>query len=664
MNRLAVAHRGADRDSAGGWRAVSARHVVLSLLLLFAALVGAGITGSSVQMYLDQPGFVESDGQVLFGENRLIRADEWLVVTRMAIGQQNHRPARPILNSNLGPDGQNMLVVGMTGVPVAHVSALAKPATWGFFAFDLRRALAWYWWLPPFGCLLALWGVMAVLVPGRWKLGLATAAVFTSSGYVIAWSNWPAYAVLFPAAAFWLFFQLPKALGVWRLMAWAIGFGLSLAGFVLVLYPPWQITLGYLFGLLTIAVVVRDRCWTQMTLPRTAALVGSIAVFALICGSWWLDAKPAIDAMQATLYPGQRTTIAGGGMYLLMSFRGFLNAHTLYFNDGALNASESSSFLYFYPVAAAALLIPVAKGRIRPDAVEAALLLFCVVALWFQLIGFGPWLAEQSLWGRVVPARVDLSLGLASVLWCSLRLGKTDKGSVTRTPAWIIMAIALAWAAVVTVMSMSSPQVAVGPLPAWLWAALPIGVFALSWALLARHAKAFLGALLAINVLTAFAFNPIVRAPTFVRATPALLEQTGPERKATLVVGNLTGATALLAAGLPITNGVFYYPPLSLWNALDPDHAFESVWNRYQHLVFEPMTAGSIEPGDRFRVEKKRDDAVRVAFDPQRFDFQVPKAELVLAPADLDLSRNPYLNLIMRQGSQALYQIRPAPKPD
>ena len=334
MTASAIAHRGTEGRRAGGWRAVSAKHALLGLLLLFAALVGAGITGSSVQMYLDQPGFVASDAKVLLGENRLIRADEWLVVTRMAIGQQNHQPPRPVVNTHLGPDGQNMLIVGMTGVPVAHLSALAKPATWGFFAFDLRRALAWYWWLPPFGCLIALWGVMAVLVPGRWGLGLATAAVFTSSGYVIAWSNWPAYAVLFPAAAFWLFFQLPRIAGGWRLAAWPVGFGLSLAGFVLVLYPPWQITLGYLFALLTIAVWVRDRCWQRLGPPHVIALIASLGVFALVVGAWWMDARMAIDAMQATLYPGQRTTIAGGGMPWFTSVRGFLNAHTLYSNAG------------------------------------------------------------------------------------------------------------------------------------------------------------------------------------------------------------------------------------------------------------------------------------------------------------------------------------------
>ncbi len=664
MSASAAAHRGADGRRTGGSRAVSAKHALLGLLLLFAALVGAGITGSSVQMYLDQPGFIESDAKVLLGENRLIRADEWLVVTRMAIGQQNHRPPRPVVNTNLGPDGQNMLVVGMSGVPVAHLSAFAKPATWGFFAFDLRRALAWYWWLPPFGCLLALWGVMAVLVPGRWRLGLTTAAVFTSSGYVIAWSNWPAYAVLFPAAAFWLLFQLPRVVGIWRLVAWAASFGLSLAGFVLVLYPPWQITLGCLFGALTVAVLIRDRWWTRITPPRIAALFGSAAVVALICASWWLDAQPAIDAMQATLYPGQRKTIAGGGMDLFMSVRGFLNAHTLYFNDGVLNASEASSFLNFFPVAAAALLVTAAKGRFSPSAVDVALLLFCIWALWFQLVGFGPWLAESSLWGRVPPGRVDLSLGLASVLWCSVRLGLADIGSVPRLPSWVSVAIALAWAAVVTVLSLRSPEVAFGPLPSWLWFALPLGVFALSLALLARDSKAFLGGLLVANVLTTFAFNPVVRAPTFVRATPALLEQMGQQRRPTLVVGYLTGASAWLAAGLPTVNGVFYYPPRSLWHALDPDHAQEPVWNRYQHLAFEPMAAGAVGSADAYRLEKKGDDAVRVAFDPDRFDFRLAKAGWVLAPADLDLSRNPHVRPAMRQGGHALYRVQSPAQPN
>ena len=324
-----------------------------------------------------------------------------------------------------------------------------------------------------------------------------------------------------------------------------------------------------------------------------------------------------------------------------------------------MNASEASSFLYFFPVAAASLLIPSNTRRIAVGAVDLALLLFCVAALWFQGIGFGSTLAEWSLWGRVLPVRVDLSLGLASVLWCSVRLGAFANVNPMRPQHATVLAAAIVWAALVTVPAMRTPEAAVGALPNWLLVALPFGVFALSWALLTKRATAFLGGLLVVQVLTAFAFNPIVRAPSFVQATPAWPDLKGSQRLPTLVVGYLTGASALLAAGLPTVNGVFYYPPRSLWDALDPDHAQESVWNRYQHLSFEPMAAGTTDPTFGYRIEKKGDDAVRVAFDPDRFDFRLVKAERVLAPAALDLSRNPHLAVLLRGGGQTLYEVRP-----
>lgn len=73
-----------------------------------------------------------------------------------------------------------MLVVGMTGVPVAHISAVAKPATWGFFLFDLRQALAWYWWFPFFWLPdRSVVGFFA-LFDLNWKIsaGLATSFAF------------------------------------------------------------------------------------------------------------------------------------------------------------------------------------------------------------------------------------------------------------------------------------------------------------------------------------------------------------------------------------------------------------------------------------------------------------------------------------------------------
>ena len=110
-----------------------------ALTVSFALLVASGATGSSLALLLRPPSVLVESTQAWFGAPRMVRSDEWEVITPLALAQARHDPPWPVINHNLGEDGQNMLVIGMTGMPVAHASALARPATWGFFAFDQRR---------------------------------------------------------------------------------------------------------------------------------------------------------------------------------------------------------------------------------------------------------------------------------------------------------------------------------------------------------------------------------------------------------------------------------------------------------------------------------------------------------------------------------------------
>ena len=334
-------------------RKYSSRSVAIAVLLLgFLTLVGLGITGSSMANNFGKSSELGVTGlQRVAGSSQGIRSDEWMVATPMAIGQFNHVPAFPIINDNLGLDGQNMLIVGMAGVPVAHITALAKPTTWGYFLFDLRRALAWYWWFPVFACLFALWATLEILLPQRWRFNLAMAALFVTSSYIVAWSNWPAYAVFFPALAFVLFNKILSSSSWFQTMLLGALLGLTVAGFFLILYPPWQISLAYLFIFLSIGVIVQKRLWKGIGLPQVLALAVSGLVATLLFGAWWSDAKDAIAAIQATIYPGQRDTLTGGGMTSWNFFRGFLNARTLFYHNSTVtNPCESASFLYMFPI--------------------------------------------------------------------------------------------------------------------------------------------------------------------------------------------------------------------------------------------------------------------------------------------------------------------------
>ena len=108
-----------------------------AIALAFALLVAGGISGTSAGLLLNGGTLVDGRVDTLYGDARPVRSDEWLVLTSYALAQADHTPPFPVVNRNLGSDGQNMLVSHMSSVPVWHLSLLAKPATWGFFLLGI-----------------------------------------------------------------------------------------------------------------------------------------------------------------------------------------------------------------------------------------------------------------------------------------------------------------------------------------------------------------------------------------------------------------------------------------------------------------------------------------------------------------------------------------------
>lgn len=632
-----------------------------ALFLSFWVLLILGITGSSLKLGLQQTPFVQSDVINIFGGNQDIRSDEWLVFTPLTIAQYTHHPKFPVVNTNLGEDGQNMLVVGMTGVPVAHISSIAKPATWGFFLFDLKRALSWYWCFPIFACLFALWGVGALLLSGQWRSSFLIALWFSVSPYVAAWSNWPAYAVFFPSLALISAIAILRSHSKYLLLALGCILGVALAGFVLVLYPPWQVSLGYVFLALAVGIVVRDKLYRNFNKFRLASYAIAIIVAGLILWKWWLDAHLAIQTMMATVYPGQRTTVTGGSVALPALLRGFTNLVTLHKLDSTYsNRSEIASFYYMLLPLALIFVLRVYQKAI--GAVEISLAVSISFILYFMLAGVPVELARFSLWGRVPPNRADLALGLSNMILCGILLSSSPKTISNKIPIkTVAFVVALLWVAVViksvahlhtSILSGFSPGVIVG----LLFVVLVSGY----WLALGKF-REFIYINLALSVATIWSFNPINIAPHSVTATSFTngldvkkSDQVASQR--ILVLETQIPAMYLLASGLPVANGVFYYPQGSLWERLDKNHTESNAYNRYQHLFF---SGGVVENKDNYRIESPQADIVRVVVDLERFDFRKTGASFVVAPQHEEsaLMKNTMLTFMKNEQGWSWFQI-------
>lgn len=635
----------------------SVRNVLLSLtLFFFLVLVTIGVTGSSIGVFLSGNKNFPNDFQHISGGMRGIRSDEWLCWTPEAIGQVNHTPQFPIINKNLGPDGQNMLVIGMTSVPVKHVTALARPATWGYFFLPLRQALAWHWWFPLFACLISLTWMMLILIPSRLWLALCTSAFFCSSAYVAAWSFWPAYCVFFCALAFCLFIKLLEQGSFLKIIPISIALGITASGFALFLYPPWQIPLAYLFVGITVAHLYSEKLYKSVRVIHLIGLAVSALVCAIILFSFWMDAKEAIHAMMSTVYPGQRAAEHGGGLPLWRIFCGFLNLGTLYVDGaGVTNQSEISSFLLLYPVLIIHGIIMFFKRRIA--VLDVVLILFLVFGFTYQFVGIPMWLANISQFSRVPSARLDLAMGLATMVLIAASFSyKIEARRIFKLNGWLSCAITLLISIALAGCLFWEPKPLLAQIPVSLTYLAFFGIFSITYAFFARKWVHFYAMVLVWNFATSLPFNPLSIAPSKVDISKGISESIKGGGARILVIGTQIEPMFFMASGHSVTNGVFYYPQSSIWASLDPKGEFKNITNRYQHLFFF-LEPAAIKEG--YRLKTPQPDVVQVYLSPASFDFTKVPADYILCPIEKHslLSFSSYLRFIAADANWAIYQV-------
>lgn len=633
------------------WRRSGPRVMAGTVAVVFAALVVSGTTGSSLPLLLQDAAIVQGEAPAWLGQARPIRSDEWEVITPMALAQQAHAPRFPVVNRNLGTGGQNMLVVGMTGVPVAHPSALARPATWGFFVLPLRQALAWYWWLPFFACFAALWWLIGRIACIGWRPAAALAAALAWSAYTLAFSGWPAYLLFFGAVGLSCAMQALRTARVWAGAWWGAGLGLSLAGYVLVLYPAWQVSLGYLLAAVAMGWAWQERATLRHGGPQVLALLMAVAVAAGLLGAWWHDAAATVHAIEATVYPGQRAASVGGDIDPWYLIKGLLSASTMYQTPPLMDASDAGSSIWLFIPLAVLLAWRLATRR-AVGALALAIALYLLFAFTYMVLGIPEPLARASLWGRVLAYRMDLALGVAQVLLLAVLWERGERPPRPVAVAALVFTLAAAL---------------------WSWHQLPVplagalspavvALSALAWGLLAwwlaRGQFARATALFTVWTLAiALPFQPLVEAPRALTQTGALAAHLPPDSRVA-VLGDRRWSLLLPATGTAVVNAVHYAPPAALWRRLDPDGRQQAVHNRYQRLLLRLQTLAPDVPP--YEMASPRLDEVVLTLDPARFDFRLLQASHVLAsPGDTPALRtNPGLREAAHDIQWVLWELR------
>ena len=607
---------------------------------LFVVLVTVGVTGSSMGVLFNSPYGksildVQGASRTVLGDE-WVRGDEWGVQLPNILAQLQHEPRFPVVNELLGQDGQNMGVIGMTGVPVRQWAALARPATWGFFVLPLRQAMAWHWQLPFWGCLLALWLMLNVLRPTQRGLNLALSLAFCVAPYAAAWSNWPLYATMFPAFAFVVVAAMLRSEGVGKGVALGAVLGWLLACWALVLYPTWIIVVGSSMAFIGLGWCVDNRMSLRFGKAQWAGLTACTVVLLILLGSWWMDTHEAIALMRATVYPGGRGAMPGGELSWWWHLRGYHGLESLRSTGPDSNPSEASSYLILPLLMLALVALSLVRDRqMRWTVLGCMAFMGC---FWiYTMVGIPVELARITLWGNMPPGRMDVGFGfLMAVILCvcasSVKVPVTIAGRAAALTVAALSAGLVVMALLHTPLTIA-PNVSTPVLMASM--AVPVA-FICGWALWGRIGSS-VALMVWIFVIATLQFNPLRIAPSSVELAQGhrsfVADAQGRSQRTLVLNGDGIGAMIFAAVGVPIANGVFYYPHRALWQGM---HLSADEWsqvNRYQHLGFYLMDDVDAERG--YRLALPSVDQLHVHVHPQRFDFSCTGALRVAAPAQL-----------------------------
>jgi hypothetical protein len=588
-----------------------------ALVVLAVVVLGSlELSGSSASLYAE-PG---QDSDLVAGRARRHRTDEWWVRTPLVARQKTLGfPDR----DELGVGDHDMGV--LSDLPSKGWEVVARPHTFPYHVFGIERAFAFEWWimffaLPALGlyalalqvglravtsALLALLVVFCPFV--QWWTGSWTG---TSIGYACL-----AGAALIAAARTR---TLPARLGLGALAGWA---GACL---VIVLYPPTVISMALLVGVVTAAAIATSippregrREWLQrlaMVLGVACLLVGALVV------AFWAAHRGGIEAVNDSLYPGQRRNSAGTGDLGILLAAPFdiieSTRSTPELTVNGTNQSEAAAGLFTVLAVAAALFVDRQRSPWSPWRSRVVLLgLLGVSGLllaWYYL-PIPDFVGRGTTFDRVRPDRLLMPFAVASALLLGLFLDASHRSERKLRP--LPLAAGITAFAVPTLWAGFSLRIDGEPASRWqvllLAAVCTIGI-----GLALRGAQLGLWLLVAFFAVSAATVNPVQHGLDALLDHPAaqlgreLRTRPGAGAVLNFWGGDLTARGGLTASGVDLVSGVNIHPNEKAWRVLDPDDSEREAWDRYNNAVWSPAPPGA-EP----HIEGSG-DTVAVVVDP------------------------------------------------
>ncbi|MFU2164215.1 hypothetical protein ACMZ6Z_05355 [Streptococcus pluranimalium] len=557
-----------------------------------------------------------SDG-TLIGVPRMIRTDEWLVQTPFFISQAN--TGNQFNNKLYGLSGQNMVLA--YNAPVFDISVIGKPFNWGFLFLGPSRGLSWYWSLKLIGLFLLSFEFSMILTKKNKLLSIIGSFWITFTPSIQWWFMQHLGDIIFFSLALMVgVYQYLRQKKLLNKLLFSFLIGSSIIGFILVIYPAFQVPFAYvilLFVLIELINKKRENGFNKVDyfiIPLTLFWSVSIILFTL------MRSKEDLQLILSTVYPGQRISVGGELSWSRISdiFMTILLPFKIPTHINQVEASNSVSLL---PYILLTLPFVLKRKDIKNNIFPLFLTGFSLFLLFYTFIGIPEVFSKLSLFSFVTSSRswqtlsvigVFLSLWFISYIWDIIFLTRNKKASLLFIGIIITAGLLMLTIQTSDYLSFLGKKYLL---------AISLVYLIIFITTIFNFRKLLTLLLLPIILFSGAAVNPLVKGLGVItnkKLSQKIQVLVKKDKNALwLAENNLYNYPQMF--GAKTINSVRFYPDIKLMSKLDPENKMENSWNRYSHmhmLLINSETEMSVgEAPDVLEVNLNLDDFKKIGGD-------------------------------------------------
>lgn len=562
--------------------------LLLLPLVIFTIL---GISGSSIGVYHK---FFYGDTKVhdknlILGEPRPIRGDEWNFVTQIAISQSKNHFSK--INASVG-QGMNLSV--LQDVPYWDWSALFKPHNLIFFILPFDNAFAFKWWFMLYLLIIAAYFFVLSLLPKKRFLAAVLALGFAFNPLIQWWYLYGTlgsiYYSLFAGIIVIQLLRVKK--GRMRLL-WGVLLAYVLTCFALVLYPPFQIPCALVIFLFLLGYLI-ERLKTQslkVLLPSLGIIFIALVTSLLIVFLFIMSRNDVFQALANTAYPGKRV-VHSGDYSIPHLLSGQLSTQiqnplrSLHYRIGG-NESEASNFILLLPFLFLPGILLLVRGYRSRKWIDWPLLTTSVLSILLLVRLYIPHtdlVFKLMFLGSIPHERVLIGVGLLSFVHMVLvirNLSRTNTFSKNDHRAIIIYSL-LVWAVCLSI-SIYVHREYPGFIGLGKAIILSVPIPLITLLFLSRRFNAGASVLCAFLLFSSAGVNPLYRNVTAVANTQLSksIQDIASKNNGKWATESYLYEQFPMLNGAQSLTGVYPYPQLSLWKTSGESR---ELYNRYAHI--------------------------------------------------------------------------------